>query len=624
MDLRLPLALRRPVERLWARLRGEAGVVVYGQAYHWELPGVPIDGLRGERILTALVREGLVGREAVVRPTSVSIAKLERIHDRAYLERITEPEVVEAAFGLRLPPGLTTRIVDLQRLVTGGTVLAARAAMRQHKLAINLGGGFHHAHRSRGEGFCLFNDVAVAIASLRSRGFTDPIAVIDLDLHDGDGTRSIFADDPSVWTFSIHNSNWGPTEAKSSTAIALGEQVGDRDYLATLREHLPVMLDRHRPSLVFYLAGCDPAADDPLSNWNISEEGMLARDRFVLDSLRSRAIGKVVWVLGGGYGSEAWRHSARGLIYALGGPERVDLPSSQSMTLMRFRHLARVIDPSELSGTTPGELRFDESDLFGAAPVDAREPPRVLGYYTRHGVELALERYGLLGRLRALGFEPRLEFDHHADAGDTLRIFGDATANSLLVELRVRRDRETLPGMELLRIEWMLLQNPRASWTAGRHPLPGQRHPGLNMFDDVAMLMLMVCERLRLDGIVVVPSHFHVAARWHGRMRFVDPVDEGRFRALEQLLEPLPLAEATLAVDSGRVIDADTHEPFRYRPAAMVLPSSDALQRRFDDDWERGAAEVAAELRLALVAKPSAPRSARSQPVARERGPQPL
>lgn len=120
------------------------------------------------------------------------------------------------------------------------------------------------------------------------------------------------------------------------------------------------------------------------------------------------------------------------------------------------------------------------------------------------------------------------------------------------------------------------------------------------MFDDVAILMLLVCERLRLDGIVVVPSHYHVAARWHGRMRFWDPRAEGRFRALERLLDPLPLAEASAAVELGRVVDVETSERGGYRPAALILASSEALRRRFDERWEQqaAAAEAAAHFRL--------------------------
>src|SRR4029079_6695564 len=103
-----------------------------------------------------------------------------------------------------------------------------------------------------------------------------------------------------------------------------------------------------------------------------------------------------VWLLGGGYGNSAWRHSARSLISVLGGPSRPRLPSTESLTLTRFRHLAQIIDPRELSGVAPGELVFDESDLLGASPHAGRVTPRVLGYYTKSGIEFALERYGVL------------------------------------------------------------------------------------------------------------------------------------------------------------------------------------------------------------------------------------
>src|SRR5690606_7318278 len=135
----LPLPLRQRLRRLEARLRGEPAVVVYGQSYQHELPGAPIDGLRGERILTALVREGLVGREAVMIPTLAAIAKLERVHDPAYVGALASPEVIEATFGLTLAPGLAEQVVELQRFMTGGTLLAARAAQRRHTLAVNLG-----------------------------------------------------------------------------------------------------------------------------------------------------------------------------------------------------------------------------------------------------------------------------------------------------------------------------------------------------------------------------------------------------------------------------------------------------------------------------------------------------
>jgi acetoin utilization deacetylase AcuC-like enzyme len=598
----LPLPLRRRLRRFEADVRGEPAIFVYGHGYQHELPGVPIDGLRGERILTALAREGLVGREAVIRPGLCSFAKLERAHDRDYLDRIQDPSVMEATFGLTLSPDLTERVVELQRYMTGGTVAAARAAWRQHKLAVNLGGGLHHAQRARGRGFCLLNDIAVAIAELRSSGMTEPIAVIDLDIHDGDGTRSLFADDASVWTFSIHNEHWGPTEAVSSTALALGAGVGDHEYLAVIRQHLPAMLDQHRPRLVVFVAGCDPAAGDSLGNWRISDAGMLARDRYVIEQLHERGLRSVVWLLGGGYGRDAWRHSARSLISVLGGPREPRLPSTESLTLSRYRHLAQIIDPRDLAGSlagvASGELVFDESDLFGASPHANRVSARVLGYYTKTGIEFALERYGLLPRLRALGFEPHVEIDCGGETGDTVRVFGEHD-NELLVEVRVARDRETIPGKELLRIEWMLLQNPRASWVGGRAPLPGQQHPGLRLFEEVSLLMLIVCERLSLAGIVVVPSHYHVAARWHGRMRFLDPAVEGRFRALERLLAPLSLAEASMAVELGRVTEVGSSAR-AYTPAPLILPSSEQLTRRFDEAWQHAVDEAESATRFEL------------------------
>ena len=147
------------------------------------------------------------------------------------------------------------KTLDLQRLMAGGTIQAVRLAMRTGGIAVHLGGGFHHALPDAGAGFCVFNDVAIAIRRLRARGFLAPILVVDLDLHDGNGTRRIFAEDPSVHTFSIHNDHWGETDALASTAIALGGGVEDATYLAALRDALPPVVESLRPGLVIYVAG---------------------------------------------------------------------------------------------------------------------------------------------------------------------------------------------------------------------------------------------------------------------------------------------------------------------------------------------------------------------------------
>ncbi len=131
--------------------------------------------------------------------------------------------------------------------------------------------------------------------------------------------------------------------------------------------------------------------------------------------------------------------------------------------------------------------------------------------------------------------------------------------------------------MEVLKLEWLLLQNPRARFTPERPPLPGQEHPGLGILKDVLAALVAVCENLGLDGIYFAPSHYHVAAQSHELVRFLHPGDEARFRALRRALGELPLAEATRAVEEGRVVDAATGEPVLWEGCPMVLALSDRL-----------------------------------------------
>src|SRR5689334_19388966 len=195
--------------------------------------------------------------------------------------------------------------------MVGGTLAATRLALDGPGIAVNLGGGLHHAFANRGERFCVYNDVAAAIAELRSRGIGSRVLVVDLDLHDGDGTRSIFSGDPSVHVFSIHNHTTAPV-TESSTVIELGDGVGDDAYLEAVRTHLPPVFGTFKPELVYYLAGTDPAADDQIGDWKITAGALLERDRFVLSCV-NQGDPKIplVIVLAGGYGMNAWRYSAR-------------------------------------------------------------------------------------------------------------------------------------------------------------------------------------------------------------------------------------------------------------------------------------------------------------------------
>lgn len=585
----LARGLRRTGWRLAQRLGiSPVAELVYSGKYVLEAVGPEtgnqVDPRRAEKILTFLGAEGLVRRGLLHWPRPAGFDQLCRIHTVDYLESLREPGSLTRILGVRIPAAHEDRFLDLQRAMVGGTLLATRTALQTGRTSVNLGGGLHHAHAGRGGGFCVFNDVAVAVATFRRHGFDEPILVLDLDLHDGDGTRSVFAADPTVHTFSIHNRPWDePDEvgAVEDTAVTLGDAVEDGEYLAALREHLPPVLARFRPALVFYLAGVDPAADDPLGNWRISEDGMLARDRFVVERLRRIGDPPTVVTLAGGYGPDAWRHTARFLGWLLAAGREPEVPSTDEITLRRYRVLSTILDPAELTGGGDADsLGLTEEDVFGALVGRPRDE-RFLGYYSRHGLELALERLGILERLRQRGFHhPILEFELDNPAGQTVRVFGDADREELLAELRAWRDRRTIPEAEMLRVEWLLLQNPRAEFHPGTRLLPGQRHPGLGMLKDVAAMLVLICDRLGLDGVLFVPSHYHMAAQATEYLRFLHAEDRARFRAFRRAVGHLPLGEATRAVDRGRVVDAATGEPVRWEPVPMLLPVSDRLQAR--------------------------------------------
>ncbi len=576
--------LRQGLRRLTWRVAQLVGMgpvteLIYSGRYVLDLARSLADPHRGDHILTFLASEGLVRRGSLHWPHAASFEQLCRVHTAAYLEGLREPGALTRIVGTRLAAADEDRIVDLQRYMVGGTLLATRTALATGRIAINLGGGLHHAHADRGGGFCVLNDVAVAITTFRRHGFADPVLVIDLDLHDGDGTRALFAADPTVHTFSVHNHPWADPEAVESTSLALGDDIGDDVYLAALAEHLPPLLERFRPALVFYLAGCDPAADDALGNWRISPAGMLDRDRLVVEQIRRAGSPPTVVTLAGGYGSEAWRYSARFFGWLLSADREIPVPSTDDVTLRRYRVLSALTSPADLTGRPDGDdFGITEQDLLGALGTTPRET-RFLGYYSRHGLELALERLGLLARLRARGFAlPTVDLgDLDNPAGQTIRIFGDPEKTELLAELRARRDQRTVPGMAMLRIEWLLLQNPRERFGPGRRPLPGQKHPGLGMLRDAAAMLILVCDRLGLDGVLFVPSHYHLAAQAGEVLAFLDPVDAARFDAFRAAVEGLPLPEATRAVAEGRVIDRSTGETAPWVPAPMALPVSERL-----------------------------------------------
>ena len=576
------------------RYRMKPGVNFVHEATGNAMPsGVPLDPRRARKILAFLVEEGLLGPRRVSQVLPASIANVRRVHTDRYLDSLADPEVLGGIFGVPVEVGDVETILDVNRMMVGGTIQATRLALRTDYPAVHLGGGFHHAAPDRGMGFCVYNDIAIAIKRQRARGFQAPILVVDLDLHDGNGTRIAFADDPSVFTFSIHNAAWDEAPAQASTAIALGSDVEDDRYLTTLRTELPPVVESHAPGLVIYLAGADPAFDDQIGDWRITADGMLARDRFVVDTLRRAAPqAATVVVLGGGYGPNAWRYSARFLSWLITG-EAIEPREPGDIFLKVSRLVPMLRDPELAKGVSDdGGWGLSASDLpgFGADEIETR----VLDPYTPHGIELVLDRTGILAALRDRGFPtPTVEVVGGSGVPPTVRVFGDADHTQLVLEFRVVRNRTIIPDQEVLSVEWLLLQNPTAEFDDRRPRLPGQEHPGLGLLGLVAGLLIAMADALKLSAVVFMPANYYIAVLSQHHLRFADPEAQGRFESLYQALGHLSLSEASRALEQGRVHDSHTDLPVRWEPSPMATPQGEVMRRRLNSPEYRAAVEAA-------------------------------
>jgi acetoin utilization deacetylase AcuC-like enzyme len=275
------------------------------RVFHSDLYGVPLPpGHRFPMPKYRLLREALVDG-GLVDPDELTLAEpaareaLARVHTPRWLEAVLEGRLTEAEVR-RLGFPWSEELVLRSRAAVGGTCAAAGVALDEG-FSGNLAGGTHHAFADHGEGFCVFNDIAVSIRTLQATGAIARAAVVDLDVHQGNGTAAVFAGDRSVFTFSMHGEHNFPfRKQRSSLDVGLPDGTGDAEYLDALFRHLPRVLDAARPDLVYYQAGVDPLAGDSLGRLALTEAGLEERDRFVFESARRRGIPLVV-TLGGGY-----------------------------------------------------------------------------------------------------------------------------------------------------------------------------------------------------------------------------------------------------------------------------------------------------------------------------------
>lgn len=254
------------------------------------------------RVRDQVVAEGIVPAERVRVPERARRDDLELAHAPRYVARFTEGRL-DAAEIRRLGFPWSPALVERAYRSVGGTVAAAHAALA-HGVAVNLAGGTHHAFADHGEGFCAFNDVAVAALALMRQGRVARAAIVDLDVHQGNGTHAIFAGDARVYTFSMHGMrNYPFQRVPGSLDIALPDGTGDEAYLDALGHALPGVLRAARPDIVFYLAGADPHERDRLGRLALTLHGLARRDAMVLDTCREVGI-PVAVVIAGGYGRD--------------------------------------------------------------------------------------------------------------------------------------------------------------------------------------------------------------------------------------------------------------------------------------------------------------------------------
>jgi acetoin utilization deacetylase AcuC-like enzyme len=251
------------------------------------------------RLRERLLAEAIVPEGSLTEAPAVSWDDLRLVHTGDYVDAVaggTVPAEIQRRIGFPWSPGM----VERSRRSVGATIAAAEAAL-DAGMAANLAGGTHHAFADRGEGFCVFNDVAVAARVLQRDQHARRIAIVDLDVHQGNGTAAIFRDDPLVFTFSMHGAQNFPFKKESSHLdVALADGTGDAEYLAALDHHLAAVLTGHRPDFVFYLAGADPYEGDRLGRLKLTIEGLRQRDEIVLETCHRTGL-PVAIAMSGGY-----------------------------------------------------------------------------------------------------------------------------------------------------------------------------------------------------------------------------------------------------------------------------------------------------------------------------------
>ena len=276
--------------------------VFYTPRYYADIGSSHVFPIRKfELVRDKLLAEGTLQPAEIVEPTPAALEDVLLVHTEDYVSRLCSGNLTPKEIR-RLGLPWSESLVLRSFYAAGGTIAAAEVALARG-YGSNLAGGTHHSFADRGEGFCVLNDVAIAIRALRARKLLRRAAIVDCDVHQGNGTATIFAGDKDTFTFSMHGANNYPLfKAQSTLDVELPDGTTDDDYLECLSKHLPLVF-QHDPELVFYLAGADPYSRDKLGRLGLSIEGLRDRDAFVLRECYEREL-PIVTVMSGGYGKD--------------------------------------------------------------------------------------------------------------------------------------------------------------------------------------------------------------------------------------------------------------------------------------------------------------------------------
>ncbi len=274
--------------------------IAWSKCYAHPLPeGHRFPMAKYELLPEQLLHEGTISNNNLFEPKIADAKSILACHDEHYFNRLKNLELTKAEIRKMGFP-LSVELVHREQVIMQGTIDAALYAL-QHGVSLNIAGGTHHAFSNRGEGFCLLNDIAIAAQYLLDNGLKKRIMVVDLDVHQGNGTAAIFQNNENVFTFSMHGEkNYPLQKEQSNLDIELDDNIDDAAYLKILKNNLPKIVDEFEPDFIFYQSGVDVLASDKLGRLGLSIEGCKERDRFVLQFCKDNNI-PIAASMGGGY-----------------------------------------------------------------------------------------------------------------------------------------------------------------------------------------------------------------------------------------------------------------------------------------------------------------------------------